>query len=283
MKFIRLDSEDASTVKKASFRGFLQKTSRISYKKSSASMYSSAQLAQAYRSLRRPDRDIEYGLRVAFSGCDSMVNVGAGTGSYEATLPCVLAVEPSSAMIRQRISTVQVVKSSAERLPLSDGFADGSMAIMSVHHWRDCERGLLELKRISRKRVVVVSVDPVLIGNSWLISYFPDVIEIERKRNPSVEWMEEILGKRCDRYRVKVRRDSSDLFLEACLLRPEMYLDARVRMVQSAWASVDNNVLKCNLNRLRHDLDQKTWSRNVDKQFLDSTVESSVSILTWSF
>ena len=133
-----------------------------------------------YRDYRRPDPRFARAIRSALGDAASVVNVGAGAGSYEPDHCRVVAVEPSMEMIPQREgAAAPVVQAAGARLPFGDGAFDAALAVLTLHHWPDRARGLSELARVSRKRVVVVSWDPDTF-NVWLYDYFPQIAEIDR-------------------------------------------------------------------------------------------------------
>ncbi|PYN51201.1 MAG: SAM-dependent methyltransferase [Candidatus Rokuibacteriota bacterium] len=154
------------------------------------------QIGLGYRDYRRPDPRLAAAITRALNRTDTVVNVGAGAGSYEPSDRAVVAVEPAMTMIRQRhAGSAPVVQASATDLPFRDeGFA-AALAVLTVHHWPDRARGLEELARVARQRVVVVTWDPSSFG-FWLTDdYFPDLIEIDRRIFPTVADFEDVLGR----------------------------------------------------------------------------------------
>ena len=124
-----------------------------------------------------------------------VLNVGAGTGSYEPMDRLVIAVEPSVAMIRQRTpSAAQAVRASAGRLPFRDSSFDAALGVLTVHHWPNPSEGLDEMMRVARERVVVLTWDPQHSG-FWLVrEYFPEIAEIDRAIFPRLDELERALG-----------------------------------------------------------------------------------------
>lgn len=216
-------------------------------------------IGPGYGSYRRADPRIAASILHALGDADSVVNVGAGAGSYEPADRAVVAVEPSAAMIRQRRpGSAPVVQSSATHLPFRDGAFAASLAILTAHHWPDRARGLAELARVARGRVVVVTWDPAATG-FWLVDdYFPEIGETDRRILPPMEELRDALGE------VEVRpllvpHDCTDGFLGAYWRRPHAYLDPGVRGAISAFAMLRG--LESGLARLRSDLDDGTWER----------------------
>lgn len=193
----------------------------------------------------------------------SVVNVGAGAGSYEPTDRTVLAVEPSAVMIAQRPATAApAVRGRSERLPLSDRAFDAALAILTVHHWSDRRAGLAEMHRVARDRVVILTWDPAHPG-FWLVrDYFPDLIEYDRRIFPTLADFEAALG-RVEVSAVPVPHDCTDGFLGTYWRRPEEYLDEEARGAISTFARVGD--VSPRLERLRADLRSGRWAmKNAD-------------------
>jgi SAM-dependent methyltransferase len=215
-----------------------------------------------YRARRRPDPRLAAAIMCALEGTETVVNVGAGAGSYEPADRFVVAVEPSMTMIRQRrAGSAPVVQAVAAELPFRDAGFAGALAILTVHHWSDQARGLDELGRVSRRRVVIITWDPSTSG-FWLVDdYFPDIVDIDRRIFPTMEDFRRVLG------RVEVRplpipHDCVDGFLGAYWRRPHAYLDAAVRSAISTFAKLrDVGGDLEGFARLRRDLDDGTWAR----------------------
>lgn len=134
-----------------------------------------------YASMRRPDARWVAQIHRAFVGHRTLVNVGAGAGSYEPDFMAVVGVEPSQVMIRQRLSSAApVVCGVAEQLPFRDGAFDVALAVLTVHHWSTPGAGLAEMRRVSRKQVVVTWEPDVFAQQFWLVrDYLPEAVERE--------------------------------------------------------------------------------------------------------
>jgi hypothetical protein len=130
-----------------------------------------------------------------------------------------------------------------------------------VHHWPDMRKGLRELRRVTRQQVVVMTFDPAALGNFWNAEYFPEVIEIERKRYPTIEFLVEALGGQCAVQAVPVPFDCVDGFQEAYYGRPEAFLDPVVRKAQSAWGFLPDGEEEKIVDRLRAELQTGEWER----------------------
>jgi len=220
-------------------------------------------IGQGYQQFRRPDPRIAELVLQALGPAGSVVNVGAGAGSYEPVDRPVVAVEPALTMIRQRPpSAAPAVQASACDLPFADGAFAAALAILTIHHWPDKLKGLTELARVARERVVLLTWDPSAGGMGarfWLIDeYFPEIPEIDRRIFPTIEDIERVLG-RVSIVDVPIPRDCSDGFLGAYWRRPRAYLDADVRRAISAFAKLSN--VDARLERLRSDIDSGEWRR----------------------
>jgi SAM-dependent methyltransferase len=220
------------------------------------------EIGLGYRDYRRPDPRLAAAIVRALNRPDPVVNVGAGAGSYEPSDRSVVAVEPAMTMIRQRRpGSAPVVQASATELPFrDDGFA-AALAVLTVHHWPDRARGLGELARVARLRVVVVTWDPSSSG-FWLVDdYFPDLVEIDRRIFPTLEDFGRALG-RVEVQPLPIPYDCSDGFLGAYWRRPHAYLDAGVRGAISTFAKLHDAGRDLDgLERLRRDLADGTWER----------------------
>jgi SAM-dependent methyltransferase len=217
------------------------------------------EIGRGYGGHRRPDPRIAGAIGGALGLAATVVNVGAGAGSYEPVDRRVVAVEPSLAMIRQRPPrAAPVVQASATNLPFADGAFAAALAVLTVHHWPDRERGLRELARVARDRVVIVTWDPATSG-FWLVDdYFPEILAIDRPIFPTVGELRAVLGA-LEVVPIPVPHDCIDGFLGAYWRRPEAYLDAGVRSAISTFAKIGD--IAPALARLRRDVADGTWTR----------------------
>lgn len=223
-------------------------------------------IGRLYRRHRAPDPRIAAQIEAALGDARTVVNVGAGSGSYEPTDRHVLAVEPSKVMIAQRSAgAAPVVQGTAEALPLADGCADAALALLTVHHWSDQAAGLAEMRRVSRRQVVF-AFDLEVNHTSWLVTdYFPEIVDIEDARNAPVEWIAEQLGGNARIEDIPIPADCVDGFQNAYWRRPEAYLNPDVRACISTLAVLPDDVLTRGLQSLEHDLATGTWhQRNAD-------------------
>ena len=214
-----------------------------------------------YASRRTSDPRIFACIRTALSSCATVLNVGAGAGSYEPPT-CIMAVEPSQRMIEQRPPGIaRCIRAVAEHLPLADKSFDGSLASMTIHHWKDVRAGLAEMRRVTRKRMVLFTWDPEFEANYWLMrDYFPAILELDRPRFPTLRALEAMLH-RIDVQTVPISADCQDGFIGAFWKRPEAFLDPDVVRGNSAMAQLDPQKLQDGIGRLRADLRTGAWLR----------------------
>ena len=219
------------------------------------------EIAIGYRNYRRPDPCLGTAIHRALGNAQIVVNVGAGTGSYEPTDRAVVAVEPSRAMINQRQpGRASVVQASATDLPFRDAAFSAALAILTMHHWEDQERGLAELARVAQDRIVIVTHSwEVAPEGFWLVDdYFPEIVEIDRSvmPMPSLAKLRRLLG-RVEVIPLPIPHDCVDGFLGAYWRRPHAYLETGVRSAISAFSRLHD--VDAGLARLRSDLASGTW------------------------
>ena len=188
-----------------------------------------------------------------------MINVGAGTGSYEPTDRWVLAVEPSATMRAQRPpGSAPVIDASAEALPLDDDSVDAAMACVTIHHWDPAGTGLAELRRVARGPVVIFTFE---LGHlhAWQHEYLAEGVEIERPRFQSLDVVASALGGQTRIERLPTPADCTDGFFEAFWNRPERLLDPEVRGAQSMWALLPAGAEERIVARLAASLESGEW------------------------
>jgi SAM-dependent methyltransferase len=203
-------------------------------------------------------------------GAETVLNVGAGTGSYEPPDRQVLAVEPSAVMRSQRPSdAAPCLAASAENLPFEDQSFDAAMAVATIHHWQDPIAGLREMRRVAR-RVVVFTFDATGLAQFWLArDYLPELLAELLLGHPSLAEKAHVIGARIEP--VVVPWDFADGFFEAYWRRPEAYLDEQVRRGISTWARLGPQVEQRAVRSLRADLTSGRWAeRNRDLMELDA-------------
>lgn len=215
-----------------------------------------------YAERRQTEPRIARHVHAALGSARTVLNVGAGAGSYEPEDRYVLAVEPSAAMRAQRPEhRAPAIDAVAERLPFDDDSFDAAMAAITVHQWSDSAGGLGELRRVSRGAVVVLAFDPDALGLLWLAEYCPELIAHERRRSTEISAIRSALGARTEVRSIPIPIDCVDGFLEAYYARPEQFLDPDVRRAQSAWGFVDPTTEQRAVRRLGEDLESGSWDR----------------------
>lgn len=221
----------------------------------------------SYADVRKPDARIAAAIHGALGGAKTVLNVGAGTGSYEPTDRLVTAVEPSTEMIRQRKpGMAEVIQAAAEDLPFADASFDAAMAILTIHHWLDKQVGLREMRRVTRGPIVLLTFDPK--ARPWLTDYLPQLAALDERQFPAMpdyaQWLGSVITTT-----VPVPHDCSDGFLYAYWRRPEAYFDPHLRSGSSSFWAIDD--VAEGLKQLRDDLESGAWRRRyADLLMLDA-------------
>lgn len=133
------------------------------------------------------------------------------------------------------------------------------MAMVTIHHWPDVDKGLKELRRVAKNQVVVMTFDPGELDNFWNAHYFPELIEVEKARYPAIDLVERSLGGNCEVIPVPVPLNCIDGFQEAFYGRPEAFLEKEVRLSQSAWGFLPDGVEERLVGALESDLGSGAW------------------------
>jgi SAM-dependent methyltransferase len=214
-------------------------------------------IGKNYAELRKPDRRIARVIESALGSAQTVLNVGAGAGSYEPADRSLVAVEPSREMIRKRKpGAAKAIEASADDLPFDDKSFDASMAILTIHHWPDKEAGLREMRRVTRGRIVLLTFDPS--HRPWLTEYLPELAALDEAQMPAMSDYQRWLGS-VRIAPVPVPHDCSDGFLYAYWRRPAAYLDAFIRSGSSSFWTIGNT--EAGLQRLKRDLETGAWER----------------------
>ncbi|KIA65978.1 class I SAM-dependent methyltransferase [Nocardia vulneris] len=215
---------------------------------------------RTYAATRQPDPRIAAAIDASLAGMASIVNIGAGTGSYEPG-GTVLAVEPSRVMIAQRPSgAAAAVRAAAEQLPIRTGAVDAALAVLTIHHWTDLERGIAEMIRVARRRIVILTWDHAVFRQFWLVrDYLPAAAATDARLAVPLARLTAQLENFVVQP-VPVPHDCVDGFGGAYWRRPEAYLDETVRAGISMLALTPESRLREGLSRLRRDLTDGSWS-----------------------
>jgi hypothetical protein len=209
---------------------------------------------------RQPDPRIAAIVHAALGDARTVINIGAGAGSYEPLDRHVVAVEPSAAMRAQRpLHLAPALDATAERLPFDDDSFDAAMAMITIHQWSDVDAGLRELRRVSRGPVAILTFDAEALLDFWLNEYVPEVTATERARFPAIDHVVAVLGGDVEVIDVPIPIDCTDGFGEAYYARPEALLEADVRAAQSGWVLTDAAAVARGVAKLADDLASGRW------------------------
>jgi len=216
---------------------------------------------RSYARHRRADPRIAARIHAALGDARTVLNVGAGAGSYEPGDRWVLAVEPSATMRAQRPpGAAPAIDARAEALPFDDGAVDAAMACVTIHHWEPPAAGLAELRRVARGPVVVFTFDLAALP-AWQQEHLHEGLVVERPRFPAIEDVAAALGGRTRIERIPTPGDCADGFFEAYWRRPEALLDPATRASQSMWTLLEPGVEERIVARLADSLSSGAWDR----------------------
>jgi SAM-dependent methyltransferase len=219
-------------------------------------------IGRDYASFRQPEPAIEALIGRALGAARTVLNVGAGAGSYEPLDRDVTAIEPSASMRAQRPAHLsRAIDGVAESLPFPDRHFDAAMTTFSVHQWSHLDDGLREMRRVTRGPVIVLSCDPDLVRRFWLNDYAPQVLEAEARRYPALGHMRAVIGGVSETVPVPIPLMCRDGFNEAYYGRPERLLDPAARIACSAWSFVSEQTAADYVEALRADLESGAWDR----------------------
>lgn len=214
---------------------------------------------RTYAQHRRGDPMIAARIHAALGDAKTVLNVGAGTGSYEPRDRWVLAVEPSQTMRAQRPrDAAPVIAARAEELPLDDDALDAAMACLTIHHWDPPATGLAELRRVARGPVVIFTFDLDHVP-AWQEEYLGEGLAKERVRFPKIDEIVAALGGRTRVDHIPTPGDCLDGFCLAFWRRPEGLLDPNIRACQSMWALLEPGMEQKIVDTLRAALCSGAW------------------------
>ena len=218
------------------------------------------EIGGGYARVRQPDPRIAARFHAALDDARTVLNVGAGAGSYEPTDREVTAVEPSASMRAQRPDWLtRAIDATAETLPFDDDSFDAAMASVTVHQWPDLEAGLAGMRRVSRGPVVILTFDPVPPEHWWVMDYVPELLEVESRRMPTIDRIAASIGPIVEVQTVMIPSDCIDGFGQALFARPERMLDPGTRRAMSAWSFVPEKVVSRFEAQLSADLESGAW------------------------
>jgi SAM-dependent methyltransferase len=215
-----------------------------------------------YARMRREDPELAARIHAALGDAETVLNVGAGTGSYEPSDRHVIAIEPSDVMALQRPrGRPPAIRAHADSLPLRDASVDAAMSVLSVHHWDESrERGVRELCRVARGPVVILTFDARVSGDMWLVAdYLPEVGELDRSIFPAPELLADWLGGETTISTVPISRDTPDWTFGAFWAHPERVLNPDARAATSGFARMEPHIVDRVDRAVREDLASGRW------------------------
>jgi SAM-dependent methyltransferase len=219
-------------------------------------------IGEGYARTRREDARFRALIHGALGDARTVVNVGAGAGSYEPRDRHVIAVEPSDVMAAQRPPELApAIRAGAGELPLRDRSVDAAMAVLTVHHWDDDqERGVRELRRVARGPVVIFTFDARVSGEMWLMKdYLPENAAMDAAICPPPEQLAAWLGGEARIDVVPVPRDTPDWSLTSFWAHPERVLDPAARAATSGFARQPPDVVARVVAAVERDLASGDW------------------------
>ena len=218
-------------------------------------------LGRTYSVTRRADPRIAGIIARALEDAQSVVNIGAGTGSYEPP-QTVVAVEPRAMIAQRPARAAPPAQAVAEHLPLRDNCVDAALAVLTIHHWTDVAAGIAEMRRIARHRIVVLTWDPAKMSTDfWLLSeYLPAAARADAALAVPLDRLTALLGNAVVTP-VPVPHDCTDGFGAAFWRRPAAYLDPAVQAGMSLMTLISPQLLHPGLERLAADLASGRWAK----------------------
>jgi SAM-dependent methyltransferase len=239
------------------------------------------QIGATYSKTRREEPRFMAVILDALGDARSVVNVGAGTGNYEPRDLEVIAIEPSAVMIAQRPrNAARAIQATAERLPLADESVDAALAVFSDQHWTDRERGLSEMLRVARRRVVALTWDRLFWDRFWLVrDYLGSIWDPAFRPEPN------LLEAAGSRYHTRERVvltpcDCIDGVFQAYWRRPDAYLDPVVRAGTSVFAQISPDRLAEALGRLAADIESGAWQQRNHELLTRDELDTGYRLLT---
>lgn len=239
-----------------------------------------ASAGQRYAEFRQPEPAIAEQILRALRDAERIINIGAGAGSYEPTDREVIAVEPSATMRAQRPAHLsEAIDAVAEDLPFEDAEFDGAIATFTVHQWSDLERGISEMKRVTRGPIVIMAADPGHLHDIWVAEYIPEALDRELSRFPRIDRLVELLGEGTRVETIPVPLFCRDGFTEAYYGRPEQFLNPAVTGAMSSWTLIDQSTVERFRQNLSADLQSGEWDRRYGHLRTQPTYEGAMRLV----
>lgn len=221
-------------------------------------------IGRGYARTRREDPRLARRIHQPLGDSRTIVNVGAGAGSYEPRDRYVIAIEPSDVMAGQRPPGLPpAISASAGALPLRDQSVDAATAILTVHHWdQEQQVGVRELRRVARGPIVILTYDAEISGQMWLMAdYLPEVADLDRQIFPKIETLANWLGGTTRVETIEIPSDTPDWTLGSFWAHPERVLDPAARDATSGFARMPPAVVDRVTEAVRRDLESGAWDR----------------------
>ena len=221
-------------------------------------------IGRGYARTRREDPRLAQRIDSALGTARTVVNVGAGAGSYEPHDRYLIAIEPSDVMASQRApERAPAIRASAGALPLRDQSVDAAMAILTIHHWdEEQQAGVRELRRVARGAVVILTYDARVSGRMWLMAdYLPEVARLDERIFPRIPLLADWLGGSTRVEVVEIPRDTADWTLGSFWAHPERVLDAEARNATSGFARLDDRIVKRVVDDVERDVRSGVWDQ----------------------
>lgn len=221
-------------------------------------------IGHGYAHTRREDPELAQQIHAALGAARTVVNVGAGAGSYEPRDRHVIAIEPSDVMAAQRPASLPpAIRASAGELPLRDQSVDAAMAILTIHHWDEEQlAGVREMRRVARGPVVILTYAPAISGQMWLMKdYLPEVAQLDNRIFPDPQELAGWLGGRTETLSIEIPKDTPDWTLGSFWAHPERVLDAAARRGTSGFARMPSEVVNRVVEAVARDLENGAWER----------------------
>ena len=218
-------------------------------------------IGHGYGTRRREDPELAARIDAALGDAVSVVNVGAGAGSYEPSNRQVLAIEPSAVMARQRPRARPAIAGTASALPLHDQSVDAAMTVLSLHHWHpDQAAGVREMCRVARDAIVIVTIDAEVSGAMWLMAdYLHEVRDLDLEIFPRPEAIASWIDRPAETEVIEVARDTPDHTLLSFWAHPERVLDPAARAATSGFARQSEAVVERVVAAVSADLASGEW------------------------
>lgn len=221
-----------------------------------------ASIGTVYRDYRVADARIAAMVHASLGSAKTVLNIGAGTGSYEPSDRAVTPVEPSATMRARRPAHLpQAIDARAEQLPFADQSFDAAMGTFTIHQWSGLQRGLAELRRVTKGPIALLTCDPERLRSWWLYEYAPEVIDTEASRYPTLDRIRAALRGSVSVSPVPIPLDCTDGFNDAYYGRPDRLLDPAARLACSSWSFVPPEAVARFESALSMDLADGTWDR----------------------